>query len=155
MPVSLRLACAAVTLVALAGCESLRSWTPPFMQPYRPDVQQGNVVTREMVDQLRPGMSRDQVRFLLGTPMLASVFHQDRWDYIYYLKRGKGSEMQSRKLVVYFKDSRLERFESDAMPIETMADNLILGRNPKDTPKPPPGRVDAGNELPPVPTRAQ
>lgn len=120
------------------GCESVRHWVPPLIQPYRPDVQQGNVVTKEMLDQLSAGMTRDQVRFLLGTPGLVSVFHQDRWDYIYLLKRGKGSEVQSRKLTVHFKDNRVERFDADEMPPEALADNLILGRNPKDLPKPPP-----------------
>lgn len=122
----------------LAGCESLRTWTPAIIQPYRPDVQQGNVVTREMVEQLREGMTRDQVRFLLGTPLLTSVFHQDRWDFVYYLQRGKGDERQLRRLTVFFKDDRLARFESDEMPPEKLADNLILGRKPKAVPQAPP-----------------
>jgi outer membrane protein assembly factor BamE len=131
-------AAALIGTLLLAGCESMRRWTPTFIQPYRPDVQQGNVVTKEMVEQLRPGMTRDQVRFLLGTPLVTSMFHQDRWDYVYFLKRGKGTEEQHRRLTVYFKDSRLENFTADEMPPETMADNLILGRNPKDLPKAPP-----------------
>ncbi len=139
---SARAAVAATMLSALVACESARQWTPTFIQPYRPDVQQGNVVTREMVDQLAPGMSRDQVRFLLGTPALVSVFHQDRWDYVYLLKRGKGSELQSRRLTVFFKDNRVAHFESDEMPPEALADNLILGRNPKELPKPPPSAAD-------------
>jgi outer membrane protein assembly factor BamE len=122
----------------LSGCESVRSWVPPLLQPYRPDVQQGNVVTKEMVDQLATGMTREQVRFMLGTPALVSVFHVNRWDYVYLLKRGKGSEVQSRRLTVYFKDNRVERFDADAMPPEALADNLILGRDPKDLPTPPP-----------------
>lgn len=126
----------------LAGCESVRTWVPPLLQPYRPDVQQGNVVTKEMVDQLAVGMTRDQVRFMLGTPALVSVFHVNRWDYVYLLKRGKGSEVQSRRLTVYFKDNRVEHFDADAMPPEALADNLILGRNPKDLPKPPPKEVE-------------
>lgn len=141
----------AVALAAallLAGCESMRSWTPTFIQPYRPDVQQGNVVTKEMVEQLRPGMTRDQVRFLLGTPLVASLFHQDRWDYIYYLKRGKGTETQQRKLTVLFKDNRLDSFTADEMPPETMADNLILGRNPKAVPKAPPKEPAPPIDLP-------
>lgn len=130
---------AACAVALLAGCESVRSWVPPLIQPYRPDVQQGNVVTQEMVDQLREGMTRDQVRFLLGSPMLASVFHQDRWDYVYYLKRGKGGETQMRRLTVNFKDNRLAAFTADEMPPEKLADNLILGRDatkapPKSTP---------------------
>jgi outer membrane protein assembly factor BamE len=126
--------CAALLL---AGCESVRTWVPTFMTPYRPDVQQGNVVTQEMVDQLHAGMTRDQVRFLLGTPLLTSAFHADRWDYVYYLKRRSG-EVQERRLAVHFKDNRLARFDADPMPTETLADNLILGRKPKDTPKAPP-----------------
>jgi outer membrane protein assembly factor BamE len=137
-----RLAFAAAMLPLLVACESVRQWTPPIMQPYRPDVQQGNVVTKEMADQLAAGMTKDQVRFLMGTPALVSVFHQDRWDYVYLLKRGKGSEVQSRLLTVFFKDSRVERFASDDMPPEALADNLILGRNPKALPKPPPSAAD-------------
>ena len=138
----IRVAFAAALLPLLVACESVRQWTPPLLQPYRPDVQQGNVVTKEMVDQLAAGMTRDQVRFLMGTPALVSLFHQDRWDYVYLLKRGKGSEVQSRRLTVYFKDNRVERFEADEMPPETLADNLILGRNPKATPKAPPAPAE-------------
>jgi outer membrane protein assembly factor BamE len=115
----------AASLVLVSGC----AWVPPILQPYRPDIQQGNVLTKEMVDQLRPGMSREQVRFLLGTPTLTSAFHQDRWDYVYLLKRGTGGEIQQRQLTVWFKDNRMAEFRSDEMPPETMADNLILGRD--------------------------
>jgi len=128
--------------LALAGCESVRQWTPPLLHAYRPDVQQGNVVTKEMVDQLATGMTRDQVRFLLGTPALVSIFRQERWDYVYLLKRGSEAEVQSRRLTVHFKDDRLERFESDPMPPEALADNLILGRKPKPEPQPPPKEVE-------------
>ena len=145
------LAAAAATL-ALAGCESMRSWVPPLIQPYRPDVQQGNVVTKEMVDQLRQGMTREQVRFLLGSPMLSSVFHTDRWDYVYYLKRGKGSEEQLRRLTVHFKDNRIERVLADEMPVEALADNLILGREGrKPPPKNPPSRPPEPAGSPPGP----
>jgi outer membrane protein assembly factor BamE len=145
------LAAAAATL-ALTGCESMRSWVPPLLQPYRPDVQQGNVVTKEMVDQLRQGMTREQVRFLLGSPMLSSVFHTDRWDYVYYLKRGKGSEEQLRRLTVHFKDNRIERVLADEMPAEALADNLILGREgKKPPPKNPPTRQPSPGQPPPGP----
>lgn len=134
----LRAVAAALGAISLAGCESVRSWVPTFIQPYRPDVQQGNVVTKEMVDQLRESMTRDQVRFLLGTPLLTSVFHSDRWDYVYYLQRGKGDEKQLRHLVVLFANDRLARYQRDPMPEEKMADNLILGRKPKPVPEAPP-----------------
>jgi len=129
---------AAIAALLLAGCQSVADRMPGFLKPYEPDVQQGNVVTREMVEQLSPGMSREQVRFLLGTPALVSLFHQERWDYVYWLKRGNSKDAQSRRLIVFFKDNRLDSFVADEMPNEAMADNLILGRNPKAVPKAPP-----------------
>jgi len=118
-----------LTLLALAAGACSTSYLPNMLRPYRPDVQQGNIITRDMVDQLRPGMTRDQVRFLLGTPMLTDVFHQDRWDYPYYLRR-KSGETQVRKLYVVFAEGKLARFDSDAMPAEPLADSLILGQKP-------------------------
>jgi outer membrane protein assembly factor BamE len=126
------------SVVMLAGCGSVTHYFPGFLTPYRPDVQQGNVITNDMVEQLRPGMTKDQVRFMLGTPLLSDVFHQDRWDYLYYLNPRIG-ERQRRNLVVFFKDNRLDHFVSDPMPPESMADNLILGsRRSKVQPTPPP-----------------
>lgn len=133
----------------LAGCQSISSWVPPIIQPYRPDLQQGNVVTSEMVEQLRPGMSREQVRFLLGTPLMTSLFHQDRWDYVYVLKRGKRGEEEIRRMTVYFKDNRMANYTADAMPSETVADNLILGRDAFKIPKNPTQRPsDPGSNAP-------
>jgi outer membrane protein assembly factor BamE len=139
---------AAMGVVPLVGCESMRSWAPTFIQPYRPDIQQGNVVTKEMVDQLRESMSRDQVRFLLGTPLLTSIFHTERWDYVYYLQRGRGDEKQMRHLVVLFKNERLASFTSDPMPEEKLADNLILGRKPKAIPAAPPKEPEPTVNIP-------
>jgi outer membrane protein assembly factor BamE len=118
----------AVAALAAGGCAS--SWVPGSLRPYRPDVQQGNIITKDMVEQLRVGMTRDQVRFLLGTPMLTDIFHQDRWDYPYFLRRRTG-ETQVRKLSVVFQEGKLARFESDAMPAEPLADSLILGQKLK------------------------
>ncbi len=119
----------AAAAVGTSACST--NWIPYFARPYRPDVQQGNVVTQDMVEQLRPGMTEDQVRFLLGTPMLRDIFHQDRWDYPYYLQRGDGST-QLRKLTVFFdRSGRLARFHSDKMPTETAADKLIIGKKAK------------------------
>jgi outer membrane protein assembly factor BamE len=132
-----RFSAAALALLSLAACSSITNWTPGFLRPYRPDVPQGNIVTREMYDQLRPGMSQDQVRFLLGTPLLTSLFRQDRWDYVYFLRRKNGTT-QERQVVVFFKDSRLDHFAAGDLPPETLADNLILGRKPVASPKPPP-----------------
>lgn len=122
---------ALLTATALGTSACSTNWIPYFARPYRPDVQQGNIITQEMVEQLRPGMTEDQVRFLLGTPMLRDIFHQDRWDYPYYLQRGNGST-QLRKLTVFFdRSGRLARFHSDKMPTETEADKLIIGKKAK------------------------
>jgi outer membrane protein assembly factor BamE len=85
--------------------------------PYKVDVVQGNFVSKEQVEALKPGMSRQQVRDLLGTPLVASVFHADRWDYVFTLKR-QGVQSHERKLTVFFSGNVLERFEGDAMPSE-------------------------------------
>ncbi len=105
-----RLGLALLLGAALSACS--------FLQPYRVPVVQGNVVTREQVGALRPGMSRIQVRDILGTPLLASVFHANRWDYVFTLQR-QGAEPQARRVTVYFKGETLERFEADALPSET------------------------------------
>lgn len=87
------------------------------LTPYKVEVVQGNFVSREQVEALKPGMTRQQVKETLGTPLLASVFHADRWDYVFTLKR-QGVDAQSRKLTVYFKGNVMERFEGDEMPSE-------------------------------------
>jgi outer membrane protein assembly factor BamE len=115
-----RLLMAASACAALAGCGSFDSMTVRMatsITPYRVEVVQGNFVSREQVEALHPGMSRQQVREVLGTPLLTSVFHADRWDYVFTLKR-KGVAPQERKLAVFFKEGVLERFEGDAMPTE-------------------------------------
>lgn len=71
-----------------------------------------------MVSQLKPGMSREQVRFVLGAPLLVDVFHTDRWDYIYRFQPGRG-ELQERRLTVIFEDGKLARLEGDVKPGQT------------------------------------
>ncbi len=84
---------------------------------YRPDVQQGNFVSKEQVAQLKAGMTPEQVRFLLGTPLLTDAFHADRWDYPFLLKRGDGT-VTSSHVVVHFKDGRVSDFEGAELPDE-------------------------------------
>lgn len=108
----------ALLSAVLSGCSATA--VSDFLKPYRIDVRQGNYVTQEMVAQLKPGMSRDQVRFVLGTPLLTDVFHADRWDYVYRFKPGKGTDFQERRLTVFFADERLSRVEGDVRPGETV-----------------------------------
>ncbi|HAT30398.1 MAG TPA: hypothetical protein DCW29_05945 [Janthinobacterium sp.] len=88
-----------------------------IFSPYRPVIQQGNFVSEEMMAQLKPGMTREQVRFILGTPLLTDMFHADRWDYPFRLAKGNGELITSR-VVVYFKDGKVERFEGGNLPTE-------------------------------------
>ena len=96
----------------LSGCGVPRI---PGITPYKPDIQQGNFVSHEMVQQLKPGMTREQVRFVLGTPLLTDIFHADRWDYVYWREAPNGKREQ-RRLAVFFADGKLERVDGDIAP---------------------------------------
>lgn len=104
-----------------------------FFSPYRPDIQQGNFISEEMLSQLKVDMTRDQVRFILGTPLLNDIFHADRWDYPFRLARGNGETIDST-VVVYFKEGKVERFEGGNLPTEKEYIALIAGpaKNAKD-----------------------
>lgn len=96
-----------------------------FLKPYRIDIQQGNFVSREMVAQVRPGLSRDQVRFVLGTPLLSDMFHANRWDYDFRLAKGNGEVMASR-VSVFFKDDVVDHVDGgENLPTESEYLTLI------------------------------
>ena len=84
---------------------------------YRPDIQQGNFISKEMVAQLKLGMTPEQVRFVLGTPLLTDVFHETRWDYPFRIRKGNG-EVTSSRVVVFFKEGRVSHFEGGDLPEE-------------------------------------
>lgn len=83
---------------------------------YRMDIQQGNYLEGKTVDQLQVGMTRSQVRYLLGTPMVPDLFDKDRWDYLYYFQHGRLRKPQQRHVIVYFKDDKVSTFERDNVP---------------------------------------
>jgi outer membrane protein assembly factor BamE len=101
---------ASALAIALSACG-----TTNWGFPYRPNVQQGNWITSEQVAQLRQGMTRDQVRFILGTPTLQDIFRSNRWDYPYFNKPGYGAT-QERKFTVWFNGDTLDRWEGDPQP---------------------------------------
>ena len=105
--------------LALSGCSTVSDPTtdplPNTGLIYRPIIQQGNVVGQEQVNELLPGMSKRQVKFLLGTPMLSDVFHADRWDYVYTIGRGS-TPSEIRRVTVLFDDDRLVRITGDLRP---------------------------------------
>ena len=110
--------------MSLCGCSSLPKLPElpslpklpslPSIAPYRMDIQQGNYITQEMVAQLKPGMSKEQVRYVLGTPLVTDIFHADRWDYVFY-REVRGGAPEQRRIAVFFKDEVLERIGGDVV----------------------------------------
>ena len=111
-------ALAAISLLFLASCGSVRL---PFVNltPYRMEIQQGNFVSQEMVSQLKSGMTKDQVRFILGTPLITDSFHADRWDYIFRRQRVNSDELEQRQIAVFFEEGRLKRVDGDVKPAQS------------------------------------
>jgi len=100
-------------LAALAGCQSLQS-SDNFLgvvTPYRIEIVQGNVVTKEQAQAVKPGMSRTQVRDILGSPLLTDIFHADRWDYVFTIRR-QGAAPQRRSIVVLFDGDTLKSIDT-------------------------------------------
>ena len=109
-----------VGLLALAGCS--------FPGVYKIDIQQGNVVTQDMIDQLRPGMTRRQVRFIMGNPLLTDTFHADRWDYLYSIQPGGGERQQERVSVIFNGSDQLVSLSGDFMP-GVSRDEALMGKD--------------------------
>ena len=104
----------------LGGCASSLQSTDDFLgviTPYRIDIVQGNVVTKEQMALLKPGMSRNQVRDILGSPLVTDAFHVDRWDYIFTIRR-PGTEPQRRSVVVRFEGEGMKSVDAPELPSE-------------------------------------
>jgi outer membrane protein assembly factor BamE len=130
-------------LFALAGCS--------FPGVYKLDIQQGNVVTQDMIDQLKPGMTRRQVRFIMGNALINDTFHPNRLDYIYTLQPGGGQRQQEHASILFNDNDQLIGLAGDFMP-GVSRDEAILGQEtgsaPSSQPKPP---AAATKEAPPAP----
>ncbi|MDD5240125.1 MAG: outer membrane protein assembly factor BamE [Sulfuricella sp.] len=101
----------AVSILLLAACS-----VTDKISPYKIDIQQGNVITQDMVAKLKPGMTKSQVRFIMGTPLIADSFHADRWDYVYrFQKAGKLTE--ERKIALFFEQDVLRRAQGDVVAV--------------------------------------
>jgi outer membrane protein assembly factor BamE len=105
---------------SLAACKSIDVPKVPGVTPYRMVIQQGNFISQEMVSQLKPGMTKEQVRFILGTPLVNDIFHADRWDYVFYRETADGKREQ-RNLSVVFEKEKLARVLGDLLPAEGSA----------------------------------
>jgi len=120
LPVARRAVCIAFAALSLGGCSSWFSSTESMMgwvSPYRIDVQQGNVVTSEQMALVKVGMTRLQVRDVLGSPLLSDSFHPNRWDYIFTLDR-PGRLPQRRDVVLTFDGDKLVKIEAPELPTE-------------------------------------
>lgn len=126
-----------VTLLSVSACSTVDSASvrvASIVTPYRMDIVQGNFVSSEQLAVLKEGMSRAQVRDLLGTPLLTSVFHADRWDYVFTFVR-QGVDPQARRVTVFFKDDVLARTEADPLPTEAeFVASLDSGRKTREVP---------------------
>lgn len=102
--------------LTLVGCSG---WSNPIakLSPHRIEVQQGNLVSQDMVARLKPGMTQSQVRFLLGTPPIVDPFHVNRWDYAYSISKG-GEVLERRRLTLRFENDRLKSIEGDIVAAE-------------------------------------
>lgn len=111
-----------ITALLLTACSFNSKYVPSFVKPYRFDIQQGNFVTQDDTARLRVGMTKDQVRFIMGTPLLNDAFHANRWDYVYRLVRADRSVVQSRYTLL-FKDEVLASHGGENVP-EALDPNL-------------------------------
>ncbi len=142
---ALPLACAAL----LAGCKSVEVPKVPGVTPYRMVIQQGNFISQEMVSQLKPGMTREQVRFILGTPLVTDIFHADRWDYVFFREAPDGKKEQ-RNLSVVFEKDKLARVLGDLLPSEGTTPSAT-GFQPQLKPEPKPEARPAAAAAKPAP----
>ena len=101
---------AIILITSLAGCSYFQ-----FPGVYKISIQQGNIVSQEMVDQLKPGLTKRQVRFILGNPLLTDTFNNNRWDYLYSLRKPNGNTAKKR-LTVFFEDDKLTHFTGHFVP---------------------------------------
>ena len=101
------------------------------------DIQQGNYISQDMVSQLKLGMTKEQVRYVLGTPLVADIFHADRWDYVYYKDPRRGTR-EGRKIAVVFENGKLARVLGDVVPAEAKSEAPPQGAAPgsEEPPRP-------------------
>jgi outer membrane protein assembly factor BamE len=110
-----------ISLVVLGACSRSfdGGYNPPLL--YKLDVQQGNVIEQDMLDRLKPGMDKEQVRYVMGTPVLIDPFHNNRWEYIYSFQKGGGIREQ-RHITLHFEEDKLSRVTGDIIPSDGTRD---------------------------------
>ncbi len=145
---------AALLAGACSAYDSTSRKVANAITPYRINIVQGNFVSREAASQLREGMTRDQVKFLLGTPLLTDVFHANRWDYVFSFRRGNTSVVQQRRYTVFFDGDRLVKFGGDELPSEYELIAEIDGMK-KALKEQTPGKISTSAAAAPAPSEQQ
>ena len=136
-----------LAVLALGGCSTVDSLTSglnepaslkgfiAFVSPYKPDIIQGNVVTTEQITQVKPGMTKVQVKEILGSPLITDPFHADRWDYVFTLRR-QGFDDQQRSFVVLFEKDQVLKIDAPVLPSEDeFVASISRKKLPTSTPK--------------------
>jgi len=121
-----RFALPALAALLLHGCSTWSEYVPDVRRlgVYKLDINQGNYITQDMVEKLKEGQTKQQVRLILGTPLLVSAFRDNRWDYLYEYSR-HGRKVEHRKFSAYFTDDKLARWEGDELPVSAAQLNRI------------------------------
>ncbi len=118
----IRLLCLLIIVIHLTACAREGGLKLPGV--YRVDVQQGNVIEEEMLLRLKPGMDKNQVRFIMGTPTMIDPFHTGRWEYIYTFSKG-GARRDQRHITLHFKDEKLAYVDGDVVPGLARVDEIL------------------------------
>jgi len=130
-----RIVCCLALAITLSGCSKLSMPEIPSFDElkskipkiYKFDIQQGNVITQDMIDKLKPGMTKSQVRFIMGTPLIADTFSQNRWDYFYSLDPADRSGEVRERVAIFFQDDLLVGLRGDFIPGGTPEENASDG----------------------------
>jgi outer membrane protein assembly factor BamE (lipoprotein component of BamABCDE complex) len=129
-----------LAMCAMTGCATSDRWSWRSLGVYKIDINQGNYLSQDMVDKLKVGMTQTQVKQILGTPLVASPFRPDRWDYVYEYTR-QGQVIEHRNFIVWFADAKVARWEGDAMPESVL--ELNRSASAKALPSSPPAEKGA------------
>ena len=119
----------ALTFSSCSWIDTPLTYVARAFNPYRSELIQGNLVTREQILVLRPGMTRIQVKEILGTPLITSLFRSERWDYAFFIRRS-GQQVEQKKVSVFFDGDLMTRFESDELPTEAEFAATIFIKRP-------------------------
>jgi outer membrane protein assembly factor BamE len=112
-------------LLVLTACQNMTTFSEDsksklgkVLKPYRPDMVQGNFISKEQLERLKLGMDREEVKVILGTPLIASVMHPNRWDYVFAFKRGDTQLVEQRQVTLMFEKDLLSKIDADDLPTE-------------------------------------